>query len=96
MKVAMRTPPPPSQAPQSRQSTIQWDFVDDKHDDGEVKNDNGDDKEENDDDENDDDENDDDNENDSEGFTPVIGNSTRKRRLLINNVNNNRSRNNSK
>ena len=94
MKVAMQTPPPPPlRAPPSRQSTVQWDFVDDKHDDdGEVENDDGDDDDENDDDENNDDDNDEN--NDGEGFTPVIGNSTRKRRLLINNVNNNRSRNN--
>jgi hypothetical protein len=59
MKVAMQTPPPPPlRAPPSRQSTVQWDFVDDKHDDdGEVENDDGDDEEENDDDENNDDDN---------------------------------------
>lgn len=75
VKVAMQTPPPPpSRAPPSRQSTVQWDFVDEHDgDDGEVEND-----------EEDDDDDDDDN---GEGFTPVIGSSTRKRRLLDNNNN---------
>jgi hypothetical protein len=72
VQVAMQTPPP-SRAPPSRQSTVQWDFADEHDgDDGEVEND-----------EDDDDDDDDDN---GEGFSPVIGSSsTRKRRLLDNN-----------